>query len=279
MSLSELPTPPRPSDVGPHPSRPPSKGPLRSALGWVPFVLSALWAAIILRVVMHDLRYVLPLVALALLWAIPLLYIHRRQQTALARGDVPDVIEIWKPMLERTPYPETMQPILMATAYAANGWTEQSREAMARAHRGPAFDAAKEQRLVVEILCDAFDGDRARALRAADQLAAMEVPSAGLFLRRRIALLRQGLSATARAFNHCERQGDRATLLSARKASPLFHWAFTYAAAVVAIDEGESEIARALLADVPDWSPSSVFAEFQREITTELARIEAIKSA
>src|SRR5207248_11315565 len=107
--------------------------PWRPLLGYVPFVLSALWTAIIVRLLLRDIRYVLPLIALALLWAVPLYFVHQRQRAALMRGNVPDVLEAWTPMLERTPYPETMQPILMATAYAANGWTEAAREAMAHA--------------------------------------------------------------------------------------------------------------------------------------------------
>lgn len=279
VSPSELPSPPRPSDVGPRPSQPPTKRPWRALLGYVPFVLSALWTAIILRLILRDVRYVLPLVVLALLWAVPLYFLHRRQRAALMRGNIPDVLEVWTPMLERTPYPETMQPIFMATAYAANGWTDAAREAMARAHKGEAFEAAREQRLVVEILCEAFDGDRERALRAADDLVKMEAPTAGVFLRRRIVLLRQGIAALARAFNRRSGPADRLLLASARKASPLFHWAFTYAAAVAAIDEGDSVGARTLLTGAPAWSRSSVFAEFQREIVMEIARIEAIKSA
>jgi hypothetical protein len=238
-----------------------------------------LWTAIVVRLVMRDVRYLLPLILLALLWAVPLYFVHRRQRAALMHGSVPDVLEAWTPMLERTPYPETMQPILMATAYAANGWTEAAREAMSRAHRGPAFDAAREQRLVVDTLCDAFDGDRNRAVRFAEELVRLELPTAGVFLRRRIALLRQGLLAMARAFDRRTGPDDRTTLLSARKGSPLLHWAFTYAAAVAAIDADDPSFARALLEGAPSWSPSSVFAEFHREIETEIARVEAIKNA
>lgn len=279
MAFSELPTPPRPSDVGPRPSQPPVKSPWKTLLGYVPFVLSALWAAVIFRLLLRDIRYILPLLVLGAVWAVPLYFIHRKQRAALVRGNVPDVLEAWTPMLERTPYPETTQPILMATAYAANGWTEAAREAIGRAHRGPAFDAAHEQRLVVEILCEAFDGNRLRALSAADELWSMPLPSAGVFLKRRIMLLRHGLAAVARAFSHRTVDRDRSVLLQARKASPLFHWAFTYAAAIAAIDQGDAPAARALLTGAPEWSRSSVFAEFQKEIVTEIARVEAIKSA
>src|SRR5439155_834628 len=135
----------------------------------------------------------------AALWVIPLYIQHRRQRTVLLRGNVPDVLEAWTPMIERSPHPETVQPILMATAYAANGWSDAAREAMARAQRGLAWEASIEQRLVIEILCEAFDGDRARAMRAADELVELPLPPAGVFLRRRIAVLRTGIAALARA--------------------------------------------------------------------------------
>jgi hypothetical protein len=281
VALSEIPSPPRPSDV---PNRPansaPKTSPLRTAFfTYLPFVLSALWTAIIVRLLIKDLRYALPLLVVAALWVIPLYIQHRRQRAVLLRGNVPDVLEAWTPMIEKSPHPETVQPILMATAYAANGWTDAAREAMGRARKGAAWQASIEQRLVLEILCEAFDGDRPRALRAADELTALPVPQAGIFLRRRIAVLRTGIAALARAFNRQPARGDRELLQQAAKSSPLFFWAFSYAAAIDAIDEGNAAEAKRLLQGAPQWSPSSVYAEFHRELNHEIARVEAITSA
>jgi hypothetical protein len=281
VALSEIPSPPRRSDV---PNRPDPGGhktsPLRTAFfTYLPFVLSALWTAIILRLLLRDIRYALPMVIVAALWVVPLYIQHRRQRAVLLRGNVPDVLEAWTPMIERSPHPETVQPILMATAYAANGWTEAAREAMGRARKGLAWEAAEEQRLVVEILCEAFDGDRDRALRAADELVALPRPPVGVFLRRRIATLRNGIAALARAFNRLPNKGDRELLQQAAKSSPLFFWAFSYAAAIDAIDEGNAALAKKLIAGAPEWSRSSVYVEFHRELLHEIARVDAITSA
>ena len=280
MALSEIPSPPRPSDVRNRPVPAPKPTPWRTAfVTYLPFVLSALWTAVIVRLLMKDLRYALPLLLLAALWVVPLYIQHRRQRAVLLRGNVPDVLEAWTPMIERSPHPETVQPILMSTAYAANGWTDAAREAIGRARKGAAWEASVEQRLVIEILCESFDGDRARALRAGGELTALPLPAAGMFLRRRIAALRTGVAALARAFNRGANPGDRALLQQAAKSSPLFFWAFSYAAAIDAIDEGDAADAKRLIAGAPHWSPSSVYAEFHREIEHEIARVEAITSA
>ena len=68
-------------------------------------------------------------------------------------------------------------------------------------------------------------------------------------------------------------------LLAAAKSSPLFHWAFSYAAAVVAIDEGDSKGAEKAIKGAPNWPQTSVFHEFHREIEQQIARIEAIANA
>ena len=280
MALSEIPSPPRPSDIRNRPTPTHKPAPWRTAFfTYLPFVLSALWTAIIVRLLMKDLRYAVPLLLLAALWVIPLYVQHRRQRAVLLRGNVPDVLQAWTPMIERSPHPETVQPILMSTAYAANGWTDAAREAMGRARKGAAWEASIEQRLVVEILCEAFDGDRGRALRAVDELTALPLPPAGVFLRRRIVALRTGIGALARAFNRRPNPGDRALLQQAAKSSPLFFWAFSYAAAIDAIDDGDATEAQRLIAGAPHWSPSSVYAEFHREIQHEIARVDAITSA
>jgi hypothetical protein len=271
VALSETPTPPRPSDAGQRPREKRRLG--RALLTWLPLVFSALWTAVIFRLLAKDWRYAIPLAASAVLWVIPAVLEHRRQRALLLRGNVPDVLEAWTPMIERTPYPETVQPILMATAYAANGWTDAAREAMARARRGPAWDAAAEQRLVVETLLDAFDGDRELAVCRATVLAGLPPPNAGIFLRRRIRNLRLGLGALARAFARRSSPRDRVLLRAAAKSSPLFFWAFRYAGAIFAIDHGRASLARKLIGGAPRWSPSSVFADFHREIEREIERL------
>ena len=140
---------------------------------------------------------------------------RRRMRRLLISGDVERVIGTWEGSIQRVPYHETMAPLLKATAYASYGWIEAARRALERAVRGPAWDAAIEQRLFVETLLDTFEGDRDAALRKAQALESLPMPSAGLFARRRVALLRCGLAALARAFAHASREGDARILARA----------------------------------------------------------------
>jgi hypothetical protein len=229
----------------------------------------------VLRLVAHDVRYAIPLVMLAAFWAVPVAVQRRRERRLLLAGDVARVLEAWSPMLARTPFPETMQPLMIGTAYAANGWTRSAREALEHARRGPAWAAAYEQRLVLETILEAFDGDRLFAVRRASELETLPLPAVGVFLRRRIAALRAGLGALARAFARAPRVDDYEVLLGAAKASPLFHWAFSYAAAIVAVDQRAPRAARRAIQGAPTWGPNSVFAEFHDEIASEIARLEA----
>lgn len=246
---------------------------------YLPFMLSALWAAVVIRLIARDPRYAFPIAAVALIWIVPLAVVRFRQKRMLLRGNVPEVLETWAPVLARTPYPETIQPLLVATAYAANGWVDQAREATRRAHKGDAWVAAEEQRRIIETLLESFDGDRERAIRLAAACAEVPLPPVGIFLRRRIAALRAGLGALARAFNRTALAGDRRLLSAAAKSSPLFHWAFSYAAAVVAVDEGDAHTARKAIRGAPNWPSTSVFHDFHQELELQISRIEAIKHA
>jgi hypothetical protein len=282
VAFSELPSPPRPSgfqqgraEGGP---KPPSA--FRLLVGtYLPFVLSALWAAVVIRLIARDPRYAIPIGIVALIWIVPLAISRMRQRKLLMRGNVPEVLEAWAPVLATTPYPETLQPLLIATAYAANGWVDQAREAARRAHKGEAWVAAEEQRRIVETLLESFDGDRERAVRFANDLAAVPLPPVGIFLRRRISALRAGLGALARAFARTAQPGDRRILMAAAKSSPLFHWAFSYAAAVAAIDDSDARAARRAIRGAPNWPSTSVFHDFHKEIELQIERIEAIKRA
>ena len=69
-------------------------------------------------------------------------------------------------------------------------------------------------------------------MRKAAALETLPMPGAGPFARRRVALLRRGLGALARAFAHASRDEDARVLARAAGTSPLVHWAMRYAAAV-----------------------------------------------
>jgi hypothetical protein len=207
-----------------------------------------------------------PLFVLGALLMMPAVLGRWRTRRLLISGDVERVIGAWEGSIGTVPYRETMEPLLRATAYASYGWTEPARRALGRAVRGPAWEAALEQRLFIETLLDTFEGDRQRAIEKANALSAMPMPKGGLIARMRIVQLRKGLAAFARAFAHASRAGDAAALRKAAGASPLVHWAMRYAAAIVAVDGGKKGEAKALLAGAPEWPAQSAFREYHAEL-------------
>ncbi len=232
----------------------------------LPFLVSlacALWLA---HESVQDRRFLLPLALVIVAAALPALLARRRMRHLLMSGNVQRVLETWQRSIERIMYPETMAPLMIATAYASYGWVEAARRALARAVRGPAWDAALEQRLFVETLLDTFEGEREQALSKANALVQLPLPRGGVLARRRITRLRQGMYALARAFAHQSDAVDEKRLVRAASTSPLVHWAMRYGAAVVAIDHGKRKDARALLAGAPEWPNESAFKSFHDEI-------------
>jgi hypothetical protein len=232
----------------------------------VAFVVSAAAAAVVLRFTWD--RPVVSAVVLLLLAAVVLVRFaaRRRLRRTLVSGDVEAVLREWSSTIARAPHAPTMAPLMTATAFAANGWIEQARAALAAAQRGPAWDAALEHRLFLDTLLLTFEGDREEALRQADRLARLPMPAAPPPMRERIALMRGALGAFARAFAHCSERGDSELLDTVARQSPLVHWAMRYASAIVAIDEGNKEKARLLLDGAPHWPSESVFRGFHDEL-------------
>jgi hypothetical protein len=237
---------------------------------FLPLMISGLCALLALQMAWNDPRYLLPFFLIVALVVVPPLLARRRMRRLLISGDVKRVIGTWESSIERIVYPETMAPLMAATAYAAYGWIDAARGALRRAVKGPAWEAALEQRLFVETLLDTFEGERRTAMLKAEALERMPLPEAGPLARRKIAALRRGLAALARAFAHESKKGDARILRGAATASPLIHWAMRYAGAVVAIDDGKSEDARALLAGAPTWPEESAFRTFDDELRARL---------
>jgi len=221
-------------------------------------------------------RSAVPLVLLTAVLIVPAAVSRLRMRKLLRSGDVERVIGTWKGSIDRVPHSETIAPLLRATAYASYGWIEAARRALSRAVKGPAWDAAVEQRLFVETLLDTFEGEREAAMQKADALQALPVPAGGLFARRRVVQLRRGLGALARAFAHASREGDAKVLSRAGGASPLVHWAMRYAGAVLAVDRGRLRDAAALLADAPPWPAESAFHSFHEELMTRAKGTPAV---
>jgi len=235
-------------------------------LNALPFLFASLGAILCAQLIARDPRFGAPLALVGVLMMIPAVIGRWRTRQLLRSGDAERVIGAWEGAFGGVPHPETMAPLLKATAYASYGWIEAGRRALDRAARGPAWEAAIEQRLFIETLLDAFECDREAALAKARALEAMPAPTAGLLARKRVAQLREGLAAFARAFAHAGREGDAVALRRAAGASPLVHWAMRYAAAILALDGGRRAEARALIAGAPAWPAQSAFREYHDEL-------------
>jgi hypothetical protein len=230
------------------------------------FALAALLVLTSARLLAHDPRYGLA-IAFALIGVlVPAWLARRRMRRLLLSGDVGRILGSWQGSLGRVTYPETMAPLMTATAYAAYGFIEEARRALSRAARGPAWEAAVEQRLFVEALLDVYEGERSRAMTKAAELEQLPLPDTSFWMRRKIAKLRRGMAALARAFAHASRPEDDAVLRSAASSSPLVHWAMRYARAIVLVDHGRKEEARELLAAAPEWPAESAFRMFHDEL-------------
>lgn len=241
------------------------------ALSAVAFVASAALAAAALRFAWYRPLAAAALLGLGLVVVGARIVARRRLLRLLRSGDVHSVLSRFSSRLDRVPHPATMGPLMTATAFAAYGWVERARAAMAAAERGPAWDAAIEHRLFLDTLLLAFEGDGEAALERATRLARLPLPDAGATMRGRIRTLRHAACALARAFAHRSQPGDRQLLEIASESSPLVYWAMRYAAAVVAIDEGDPAKARELLGEAPAWPAESAFRAFHDEIAAYAA--------
>src|SRR4051794_36993173 len=221
---------------------------------------------------MIRLAWVRPLAAAALLaafgaGALVRWVTQRRLRRVLQSGDVFAVMARWSKALERVPHPQTMGPLMTAMAFAAYGWVAKARAAIAKAERGPAWEAAIEHRLFLDALLLTFEGDLDTALEQAGRLQRLPLPESAPALRDRVKLLRRSMGALTRAFAHQTEPGDRVLLEEASEVVPVvFFWALRYAAAVIAVDQGDLVHARELLVNAPNWPRESTLRAFHDEI-------------
>lgn len=248
----------------------PSSSPPQRRLTYAPTIVSAICAVLIAELAWKDPRYLVPLLVMLVVTSLPAFLARRRMRQLLMSGDVERVLGTWAGSATRVTFPETMAPIMAATAYAAYGWLDEARKALDRAVKGPVWDAALEQRLFVETLLDTFEGNRSGALEKAEALEQLPTFTGGLLMRFRIRRLRRGLVAFARAFAHKSGRADSKLLRTAASTSPLVHWAMRYAGAVIAVDAGDKAKALDLLAGAPQWPTESAFRTFDRELRAQL---------
>lgn len=232
----------------------------------VVFVVSAAMFAAVLHVGWAHPWIFVPLGALAALYVGMRWWSHRKLVRMLQRGDVSEIISHWAQSFDRIPHAETMAPLMTATAFAAYGRVSDARRALAAAARGPAWEAALEHRLFLDVILSTFEGDAENARSQVDRLTALPMPDRR-DIRERVGSLRQAVAALVRAFAHQAQPGDLARLETASENSPLVHWAMRYAAAIVAIDQGDQSRARALIDGAPRWPNESAFRNFHDEIS------------
>jgi len=235
-------------------------------LFWALFIASAALAAAAVRFSLHEPLIAAAIMAMAAIAGLSRWLSRRRLHRVMRSGNVIAVLQSWSSTLERIPYPATMAPLMTATAFAAHGWVESARAALATAERGPAWEAALEHRLFVDIILLTLEGDRDAALEQARRLARMPLPVRDAALRDRILSIRVAVGAFARAFAHQSEPGDGELLERASERSPLVFWAMRYAAAIVAIDRGDHAKVSRLLANAPHWPEESIFRTFHTEI-------------
>ena len=231
----------------------------------------ALLALVSARLIARDPRFAVLVLLGGAVFLVPAWLARRRMRRLLLSGDIKRIIGMWQSSFRKVTHPETMAPLVTATAYAAYGFIDRARDALSRAAKGPAWEAAREQRLFVEALLDVYEGERSRALTKAEELEQLPLPNVGFWMRRKIALLRRGVGALARAFAHSSRAEDEAVLRDAAKSSPLVHWAMRYARAVYLVDAGRQREARTLIADAPSWPEESAFRSFHDELSAQLS--------
>jgi hypothetical protein len=236
----------------------------------IPLFVSSLCVVLLLRLSMVDARYLVPMVAVVAITLLPTFLARRRIRRVLRSGDVHGVLRAWQPTMDRVPHAETMAPLMIATAYASHGWLDAAHMALSRAVKGPAWEAAREQRLFIEAMLSTFEGERQVAMAKVYELEQLPLPTRGMLLRRRVAQLRAGVAALVRAFSHTSDAADEKRLARAAAASPIVHWAMRYAEAIVAIDHGAPDRARSLLASAPAWPAQSAFASFHAELMGKL---------
>src|SRR5262249_8068835 len=88
-------------------------------LAYLPLVVSGLCALLAAQMAWRDPRYLIPFFLIAIVMFIPAILARWRMRRLLKSGDVKRVLGTWEGSIERIMYPETMAPLMAATAYAS----------------------------------------------------------------------------------------------------------------------------------------------------------------
>jgi hypothetical protein len=233
------------------------------------FVVSAALVAISIRLAPGHPWLSVSLALASLVVLIPPFLARRRFRNLLLSGDAERIVAVWREAAAHESHDESTVRLIAATAFAAYGWVQEARTQLHRLRPGSSTDATAEHRMFVETLLEAFDGDRDHAVQMAEAIVALPVPPVGRKLRDQVLLLRGSVGALARAFAHHSKPGDFELLEFVSRSSPLVSWAMRYAAAIVALDQGQPSRAQAMLLNAPAWPPQSAFRAFHDELVAQ----------
>ncbi len=236
--------------------------------GWIAYVVSA---ALVSLVVHISLQSVTALVFASLAFAVFVWNRRRTRRRALAllrQGDLTELIGAWLTAYEDNGQPAELEPLFRATALAAHGETRRARQIIGLLPDGP-WQQAVEQRMIVETLLDAIDGNRERAMSVAATMSQLPLP-AGRFARARAETRRAALQALARIFADRGRRDDLRWLRAARVQNPLLQLPLYYAEVVLLLQQGKLIAARHKLSFLPALPPENAFSVLRADLWRQL---------
>lgn len=239
---------------------------LRWGMAWLPFVLSAAAAALLIHFALATLWLAVVLLILVPAGTAFFLYQRAKVREFFTSGAVDDITDALVSLVEEDEDAAHSLPLVRATALGAHGLTDRARSALRYLHSGEETQDLQEHRLVLEILLDSLDGRQQEALIKSETLEQLALPP-GPFERGRSAGIRNGVVALARVFAHKTRKGDLNMLAQAARIEPLLHWVMDYGQAIVSARGQDFRAAQRILATAPEWPRGSVFASFNDQFT------------
>ncbi|MBN9166715.1 MAG: hypothetical protein J0I07_37630, partial [Myxococcales bacterium] len=81
----------------------------------------ALLAFVSARLIARDVRFVAVVLVVAVAFVVPAWLARRRMRQLLLSGDISRIVGTWQSSFRKVTQPETMAPLVTATAYAAAG--------------------------------------------------------------------------------------------------------------------------------------------------------------
>ena len=86
---------------------------------YIPLLVTGICAVLLAHMAMRDPRCFVPLAVILVLTFLPAFLGRRRMRRLLISGDVKRVLGSWEASIRRVMHPETMAPLIAATAYAS----------------------------------------------------------------------------------------------------------------------------------------------------------------